>query len=275
MTTQNHTPLSCPRRCRYLAVAVAFFLTASMVWSIEVATLNCYLLFSPVNEEKTGMPRAAVSQEVYASKIANLASLVGRARPDVLALQEIGSRVEAEDLSKAIQAAWPEGGSWGVSFVQGKDTYTGQDVALLSRSSVKVGKAQRSPKLENLSKHLVVSVTMEDKSYTVVVVHLLRPIGNNKARHVGQITALEDFAGSTKSSPLIILGDFNSPDVFFPYLNKTPPQPTHVSGKQLDHIYSSTVLKRTELFKPPYGKRPNDQQRSTWTDHFLLFADIQ
>ncbi len=251
--------------------------TQSLSAKIDVATLNCYLYFSPANAESTRMDREPISPENYARKTENLASLIVKAEVEFVGLQEIGSKIEADDLAAALTTA--TGSKWRAYFTQGKDTYTGEDIAVLlkERAGIRVVSYGRVPELEkDLSKHLVVSVDADGRRYKIAVVHLIRPIGpEGMSKHARQLDALRQWI-SVGSSDVMVLGDFN--DVGKDLLelksaNDSLGWPaTHIGNKALDHLYGSRDFSNPRLIRPPYATRPNDLQRSLWTDHYLLAA---
>lgn len=259
---------------RYLTL---FLLFVSSLWAdLSVATLNTYFLFSPENTERTTLKREALTPDQYHQKVRNLATLLVSAKPDVVALQEIGSELEGEDMAQALTSLWPEGGKWEVCFSQGKDTYTGQDVVTLVRSSaVQVRRYGRSRDLDNLSKHLVAYVSKDNKTYAVLNVHLVRPIGEQAAKNAEQIRAISQW-GAAQSGGIVVLGDFNNDTRnLLPYreaADLTNWQATHLAGRVFDRIYSLPAPKQAQVIRPPYARKPSDAQKTLWTDHYLVVA---
>lgn len=248
----------------------------SSAWAdLSVGTLNCYLLFAPGSSPGGRLTDKELSPDAYATKVSNLASLVKGL--DFIGLEELGSDVDVKNMAKAA-------GAYQAFFVQGKDTYTGEDVgALISRrQGISVKKASRVPALENLSKHLLVTLDADGKRYAVLTVHLLRPIGKNEAKHEAQLTSIRSWAASVKNnSPdtiIVVLGDFNDDGkAMLPMEDSAAVSgyaATHLIGKAYDHIFTSGKLSAVEIVRPPLPKRPNNTLKSLWTDHYLVKAVI-
>lgn len=256
-------------------IPVLWFFVSVAFADLKVGTLNCYFLFDPAKPEKTQLADKGPTQEQYPQKIENLASLIKGL--DVIGLQEIASDHEAKDLAS-------KAGAYRVCFVQGKDTYTGQDVAVLVKEDkrIHVISAQRNGKLEGLSKHLVVLLTEGDTRYAILNVHLIRPIGKSADKHEAQLAAIRDWIAATKandaSTVLIVLGDFNEPRKGMLPLSEsgqfTGYAPTHLANQEYDHIFTSGTMNAIEIVRPPYPKRSNDHLKMIWTDHFLLKATV-
>lgn len=265
---------------RFLIVGfVALFSAQLLLADVSVGTLNAYMLFSPENHESTGLKREGYSRDDYAKKIRNLSALVSGVGVDFVALQEIGSDVEAADLAMALRT--DTGGEWQVCFVQGKDTYTGQDVAAVvrKRPGLRVIDARRDAALDRLlSKHVVVRLVADGKEYDVLVVHLIRPIGASAEKHAGQVSAISKWIASraTGRSQPVVAGDFNDSNqslLPYPAANVLVGwQPTHLAGKAFDHIYSTQQAVSASVVRPPYAKKPSDAQKQAWTDHYFLWA---
>jgi endonuclease/exonuclease/phosphatase family metal-dependent hydrolase len=265
-------------RFRTFALFAPLWLFVSVAFAdLKVGTLNCYFLFDPAKPEKTRLADKGPTTEQYPKKIGNLTSLITGL--DVIGLQEIASGHEAKELAK-------KAGGYRAWFVQGKDTFTGQDVATLVKedSQIKVISAQRNSTLEGLSKHLVVLLTEGSTRYAILNVHLIRPIGQNKEKHAAQLKAIEAWVAATKANDantvIVVLGDFNdSRKGMLPLLSEsgsfTGYAPTHLANEAYDWIFTSGKLSAVEIVRPPYPKRPNDDLKMIWTDHYLLKATVR
>lgn len=114
--------------------------------------------------------------------------------------------------------------------------------------------------------------------YAVLVVHLLRPIGKNEAKHLAQLSAIRGWAESMKNTApettLVVLGDLNNDGKdLLPMKDSAALSDyaaTHLAGKAYDHIFTSGMLSEVEIVRPPLPKRPNDTLKAMWTDHFLV-----
>ena len=119
----------------------------------------------------------------YNEKLGNLSSLIRGY--DVVGVQETGGRAEVDALaSKAgMQGLW----------ANGNDTATGEEVGLLYKlPGWTVTSAARTPELERiLSKHLLVEMKNGDHRALFLVIHLIRPIGNQFAKYRQQLEAIK------------------------------------------------------------------------------------
>ena len=235
-----------------------------------MGTLNCFFLVDPSRPPEGQLSEKAPTPAIYAAKLENLSGLIKGL--DVVGIQEVGSEKETQALAKE--------SDYQALFVQGKDTYTGQDVGALvaKRSGLTVKKATRVSALESLSKHLLVTLEADGARYAVLVVHLLRPIGKNQTKHLAQLAAIRTWADSMKNTApettLVVLGDFNNDGKsLLPMQDSaalTDFAATHLTGKAYDHIFTSGMLSGVEVVRPPLPKRPNDTLKAMWTDHFLV-----
>jgi uncharacterized protein YfaT (DUF1175 family) len=258
---------------RFVLLAPLWLFVSVAFADLKVGTLNCYFLFDPSKPEKTQLSDKGPTKEQYPKKIQNLASLITGL--DVIGLQEIASDNEAKDLAK-------KAGTYRAWFVQGKDTFTGQDVAMLVKedSRIKVISAQRNSALEGLSKHLVVLLTEGSTRYAILNVHLIRPIGQNKEKHAAQLKAIEAWIAATKANDantvIVVVGDFNDSRKGMLPLSEsgalTGYAPTHLANETYDWIFTSGKLSAVEIVRPPYPKRPNDDLKMVWMDHYLVKA---
>ena len=131
-------------------VVIMLVLASSASAALKIGTLNCFLLVDPARPPEGRLRDKIPLPEIYEAKVDNLAGFI--AGLDVVGIQEVGSEREAGALaSKA---------GYKMRFVQGKDTFTGEDVATLisPRPGLVIQSASRVRELENLSKHLLVTV---------------------------------------------------------------------------------------------------------------------
>jgi endonuclease/exonuclease/phosphatase family metal-dependent hydrolase len=190
-------------------------------------------------------------------------------------------------------------------FVQGKDTYTGEDVGALFNFDLGWGigvQPARDPALDRwLSKHLVVRLTNAVTTLDVCVVHLRRAIGaEGITKQQQQTEALKIWANQhLKENPranLVILGDFNEtkkpgdasaalaplvqpagPLVDTFALSNLKPK-THTNGKAYDRILISPALTNgasdLKFSALTVQAHPNGKGKivAAWTDHFPLTA---
>ena len=255
--------------------ALMLVLTSSLSAALKIGTLNCFLLVDPARPAEGHLSGKTPPPDVYAAKVDHLAGFIGGL--DVVGIQEVGSEREAGALANKA--------GYQVRFVQGKDTFTGENVATLisTRPGLVVQGASRVRELEGLSKHLLVTVDESGTRYAILNVHLIRPIGKNAEKHAHQLAAISTWVASVKArepaTVIVVLGDFNDPSPnLLPLADSavaTGFTPTHLAQKPFDHIFTSGVMEKPTVIRPPYSKHPNDTVKAEWTDHYLLEAMVE
>jgi hypothetical protein len=263
---------------RLVSLLLALAVTA-LAAELKIGSLNCYLLFDPAIDHRGKVDDAnRMTPEHYRAKIANLASLT--TGYELVALQEIGGREEVTALAKAARMSW--------AWTQGKDTATGQDVAVLHNlPGWTVTSKGRIAELDRVvSKHLLVLATHKTERVFVLAVHLLRPIGPQADKQAKQRQAIGAWATSLLArepgASVVIVGDTNNSDREPLYgvgreagtLNAFAA--THLTNRCYDRIVVTGTGHWTEIkiVKPPYGKKPNETNKRLWTDHFFLGATL-
>jgi hypothetical protein len=246
---------------------------------LKVGTLNCYLLFDPaINHRGKVDDDNRMTSAQYQQKLTNLATLTKSY--NVVALQEIGGKTETAALAKAAGLSWV--------WAQGRDTATGQEVALLHNlPSWQVTSKGRVAELDRIvSKHLLVLATKGQERVYFLAVHLLRPIGAQQQRQEGQRKAIGAWAqkllARESGATVVILGDTNNSSRESLYgvgsdageLNGYAP--THLTNKCYDRLVVAGNGKwiGIEVLKPPFGRKPNDANKRVWTDHYFVGAAL-
>jgi hypothetical protein len=221
-----------------------------------------------------------MTPEQYQTKTGNLASLIKDC--DFVGIEEAGGREEVEALAAKAGFEW--------AFTKGKDTYTGENVAGLYRlPGWRVTINGRVAVLDRaLSKHLLVTARKDGATVRFLVIHLLRPIGNNEAKHQGQLAAIRAWAGEIlrlePASTVVVLGDTNNTRTVAGSsilgLGREANELTGFAATHLDgHPYDRLIVlgagswAAAEVVRPPYPKRPNNDTKRAWIDHYLLTPD--
>ena len=256
----------------FLIIAGAAFGT-----DLKVGTLNCYLLFDPAIDHRGKVDDDnRMTSAQYQQKLTNLATLTKGY--DVVALQEIGGKNETAALAKAAGYSW--------AWTQGRDTATGQEVALLHNlPSWQVTSKGRVAELDRVvSKHLLVLATKGQERVYFLAVHLLRPIGAQQEKQEGQRRGIGAWAQTLlareSGATVVILGDTNnsSRESLYGLGNDAGDlngySPTHLTNKCYDRLVVAGNGKWTgiEVLRPPYGRKPNDTNKRVWTDHYFVGA---
>lgn len=271
------------RTCARLALFLSLVVSA-LATTIDVATLNCFLDFDPRLPHRGKVAsEQPLSVDAYVTKTQNLGGL---ARPYAfVALQEVGGKAEVAALAAAAGKRW--------AFATGRDTATGEECgALFDLPGWRVSIDGRVAALDRaLSKHLCVTATSPTGSVVkFLVVHLIRPIGNQASKHSAQLKAVGDWAcaqvAAAGNVTVIILGDTNSELVqrgssLFGIGSEAGEfvdfAATHLARKPYDRIVVAGQGKviSAGITAPPYGRRPTAAAKQVWTDHFLLAARIE
>ena len=225
---------------------------------LRIGTLNCYLLFDPAIDHRGKVDDDnRMTSAQYQQKLTNLATLTKAY--NVVALQEIGGKTETAALAKAAGFSW--------AWTQGRDTATGQEVALLHNlPNWQVTSKGRVAELDRVvSKHLLVLATHEQERVYFLAVHLLRPIGAQQEKQVGQRRAIGAWAqgllARESGATVVILGDTNSSSRESLYgLGNDAGEfngyaPTHLTNNCYDRLVVAGVGKWAgiEVLRPPYG----------------------
>ena len=177
--------------------------------------------------------------------------------------------------------------SW--AWAKGKDTATGQDVAVLHNlPGWTVSSKGRVAELDRVvSKHLLVLATKGQERVYFLAVHLLRPIGPQADKQAKQREAIGAWATGLLSrepgATVLVVGDTNFSDRNALYgvgreageLNAFAA--THLTNKCCDRLVVAGVGEWAgiEVLRPPYGPRPNDANKRVWTDHYFVGATLR
>eukprot|EP00055_Hartaetosiga_balthica_P000199 m.135951 g.135951 ORF g.135951 m.135951 type:complete len:393 (+) comp10323_c0_seq1:81-1259(+) len=270
------------------------------ITTLRVGTFNTEWLFDGVNERESNR---WFNDSVGATEhLMNITRVIGELNVDVLAL------IEVEDctiLGRLTDALGPE---WGGYLRQGKDTATGQDVALITNSTV-ITPATAAERVDNridypipgsvcgysgsadttVSKHLYTTFRIADRNITVIVVHFIAfpTVSTRCAQREAQATVIRDLANSFRQQnhSLIIMGDFN--DFENEALDIADNEPTSMVMNILkdinndgneDMINVISLLPKEDRYTSYYdansnGRDDGDQERSA-IDHILVSLDI-
>lgn len=197
---------------------------------IRVMTLNTEWLWSPFDNYVDGGFKwlKDMGKDDYIKELEFYAALIQSRNIDVVALSEIENESVAVDLVDKL------GSNWRVYFKQGRDTATGQDVALISRLGYvqgslsdygfPSGKITNSSKAKRLSKIVGAQFYYPDTANTdtkgqpkiigVLTAHFLSKRNENKHKALNrqkQAVALTKAIDTLRLTTygIVVLGDFN------------------------------------------------------------------
>ena len=216
---------------RLLLILVFILLSHSAKCDLRVMSLNAEWLWTPHDGRVEGSKfnRGDLSKSDYAEEIEFYAAMIQSNGIDLLAISEIENQSVAVDLARQI------GKDWKAHYVQGRDTATGQDVALLSHLHLvegsltnfnfPCGKAPKASKHKCLSK--VVAATFSQPKgeqrdivpVSVISAHFLSKRNESRKKRQKRLSQAYALTNAIKqlesnyqqhgSVKLIALGDFN------------------------------------------------------------------
>jgi hypothetical protein len=238
---------------------------------LRIGTLNCYLLFDPAIDHRGKVDDDnRMTSAQYQQKLTNLATLTKAY--NVVALQEIGGKTETAALAKAAGFSW--------AWTQGRDTATGQEVALLHNlPNWQVTSKGRVAELDRVvSKHLLVLATHEQERVYFLAVHLLRPIDAQQQKQEGQRKAIGERIRRDsryprrhqQQQPRVALRLWKRCwRVQWLYAHTSHKQVLRPSrrcwGREMGRNRGSTATLRPKA---------NDANKRVWTDHYFVGATL-
>lgn len=204
------------------SVVLSFLLSSvfslhAVAGEFRIATLNCEWLFDddPSDNSQLGATLSAPNAAAYESRIRQFSDAIASMDLDVIALQEIEGQHVVDDIAEKI--ATEHSAVYQTAFVEGQDTFTGQNVAFLVRTGdgvVFAGDFDRfvrdssdSEQPRNVSKHLWCKAQLGGEEVTFVTCHL---IASNLNRRKQQAVTLRTWITPHIGENLVVLGDMNS-----------------------------------------------------------------
>lgn len=217
---------------------LAFALSSFSYAELRAMTINTEWLWTPFDKKVDGSLKhlSDMSESDYLEELRFYAAQIQARSIDVVALSEIENEQVADELVRELNKKGNKefGQKWQSYFKQGRDTATGQDVAIISRLPYVEGSLTDfnfpsgfiagAGKAKKLSKIVGAQFWINDnnskKKLAVITAHLLskRHENKNKATNrekqaLGLQKAIERFRND--SDALIVMGDFND------YLNSS------------------------------------------------------
>ena len=240
---------------------------------VRAMTINTQWLWTPFDKQVDGSLKHLkdMSEKKYLDEVSFYAKQIIARNIDVVALSEIENEHVANDVVQHLNHE--SGDTWNAYFMQGRDTATGQDVAILSRlpyvtdskttfnfPSGFISGAGKAKKLSKIVGALfLVETSTDKKTVGVITAHLLSKRNETKKKSLdrekqalGLRKAIDKFKQGTDA--LIIMGDFND------YLSS--PTLAHIKGTQLNSY------KECDNFKKGLNKNEIKRWRRN-IDHLL------
>lgn len=159
------------------------------------------------------------TEQQWKAKAKAIAKKIDSTYANIVGLTEVENKKVVEE----VKANLHNPASWHIVFEEGRDTFTGQDVALLTKypaiqESITNFPGERevyfqNNKEENVnpSKILSATIIVEDMDFYIIVAHLISRRGDNDAKRLAQANVLRRHAvmAMMKNQNVIIMGDMN------------------------------------------------------------------
>ena len=167
---------------------------------IDIFLLNTEFFFDhkEPHGEVVGKSVPVPTAEQYEAKAKAIAKLIDTHKANIVGLVEVENRAVLERVKYYL--ASPD--DWQIAFDEGRDTYTGQDVALLTKFRVVRGSATNFPgerevyfvdgqeRDVNPSKILGVELRIDNQPFYVLVTHLVSRRESNDPKRLAQATVV-------------------------------------------------------------------------------------
>ena len=274
---------------------------------IDIFLLNTEFFFDyeEPHGEVVGKSVPVPTAEQYEAKAKTIAELIDTHRANIVGLVEVENRAVLEKVKSYL--ANPD--DWHIAFDEGRDTYTGQDVALLTKFRIVRGSVTNFPEEReiyfvdnqehdvNPSKILGVELKIDNQPFYVLITHLISRRNPRDAKRLAQATVVRRQAvkGLMADKNVIVMGDMNDTpttpvinrlrgfdDIWGDFLQtanavEAKERYTYVHEGQknlLDHILISPSL-RNEFRNVEEGKRCEIIDVSGLSDHRAILARLR
>ena len=186
--------------------------------TLKVMTFNCEFMWDGVEPEEGQIEFEHKGNKELAEKhMEDLAAVIKRNNPDIVNLVE----TEGEAAVKTLNEKFLKGQGYTVYFEKGIDSYTGQDVALLSRHKMQnFGRYAETPYCgitsKRVSKNYFAMMEVYDTKIALISLHFLsRPTDKDRVvKREAQAATIKQLAISLDDLGynLMMFGDFNDFD---------------------------------------------------------------
>ena len=248
---------------------------------VSIATWNVewfYDSYTGNNRSDLSKEQSSPSRDEWDWKLGQVARVIAKANPTILALQEVENREVARQLTKLLADQYKL--KYRIAYIQGWDNFTEQDVAVIYQGGLveyscreQSSEQFRSRNFYNLNKHLFAKFEWgkgnDKESLLLLNVHL-RAMPEKHDLRQKQCKLIREWINESVADGenVVVLGDFNteqlsdsiapnsdlailsgwktqtkSDDLFdlHPFVPKAS-RATHLSGKQFDRILVSQPL---------------------------------
>ena len=215
---------------RYKPVSAIFVMICLMLCSlgpaigdieIDIFLLNTEFFFDSEEPhgEVVGKSVSVPTAEEYETKAKTIAGLIDTHKANIVGLVEVENQTVLEKVRSYLTS--PD--DWHIAFDEGRDTYTGQDVALLTKFRIVPGSATNFPEEReiyfvddqehdvNPSKILGVELKIDNQPFYVLITHLISRRNPRDAKRLAQATVVRRQAikAMMAEKNVIVMGDMN------------------------------------------------------------------
>ena len=215
---------------RYKPVSAMFAVICLMLCSlgtaigdikIDIFLLNTEFFFDhkEPHGEVVGKSAPVPTAEQYEAKAKAIAALIDAHKANIVGLVEVENRAVLERVKYYL--ASPD--DWQIAFDEGRDTYTGQDVGILTKFRIVPGSATNFPNEHevyfvedqerdvNPSKILGVELRIDNQPYYVLIAHLISRRGSNDPKRLAQanIVRRQAVKAMMADKNVMVMGNMN------------------------------------------------------------------
>lgn len=263
--------------------------------SLKIMTFNCEFMWDGVEPEEGKIEfEHKGNQELAEKHMSELAKVIKRNNPDIVNL------IETEGLAavNTLNTKFLSGQGYKVYLAEGKDSYTGQDVALLSRIDlIDFGryneKGFSGMTGKTVSKNYFGLLTFKNTKIALIGLHFLsRPTAKDRiSKRQAQATAIKNLAMSLDhlGYNLVLMGDYNDYDGDDECLDINKHKPTSQvlwmlkkldgSKPEDDLINVTSKAKQEERYTAHWDKNDNGKyefpKEVSAIDHILISKKLE
>lgn len=236
---------------------------------IDIFLLNTEFFFDnkEPHGEVVGKSVPVPTPEQYEAKTRAIAELIDTHEADIVGLVEVENRAVLEKVKSYL--ANPD--DWQIAFDEGRDTYTGQDVAVLTKFRIVPGSTTNFPNEHeiyfvedqeydvNPSKILGVELKIDNQPFYLLITHLISRRSSNDSKRLAQATVVRRQAVKAMMADknVIVMGD----------INDTPGTPVINRLRGFDDIWG-------DFLQTANGVDPNERYTYIYRDQKNLLDHI-
>ena len=268
-----------PLRSVLLFGAIFGFVQLGVADEVRFACWNLEWFFdndTSDDNSSIGPTLSAPDATKYKERVSEFAKAIAALGPIVISLEEIENEKVIKDIADELDSVHHK--KYKVSFDQGNDTYTGQDVAFLVADGIPFTHKrldftpyQGNSSYKDLSKHQALFTTIGGETFVFVAVHMI----TTDSQRIKQAKTLREWISDLgelgADTNIIVMGDYNThipfgnapnhsdmwiiqgkatastnDDMIDYTLNLPAPHETHTSGQVLDRVVISQNLADTQ-----------------------------